>query len=213
MTETDLRADLAADLDGTFERLVLGYQARLYSFALRVTGDHQDAEEVAQDTFVKAYRALQRYPPDRVHSLLLTPWLYRIALNTARNRARRRGHWAVRLDGEIDRTGSNPGAPDLARGESELADDERNGPEAQTLAAEQRDELAALIATLPERYRVAVLLRHVYGLSYPELATALDQPVGTVKANVHRGIRALREMLGPRAPSSAAEHLAATERG
>src|SRR6516165_8479753 len=85
----DLAARLAGNLDIHFEELVRTFQDRLYGFALRLTGSPRDAEESTQDTFVRAYRALQRYPADRVVTLRLRPWLYRIALNVVRNRIRR----------------------------------------------------------------------------------------------------------------------------
>jgi RNA polymerase sigma-70 factor (ECF subfamily) len=71
----DLSRALADDLDDNFERLVLTYQDRVFAFALRLTGNPSDAEEVAQDAFVRAYRALARYPSERVATLALRPWL------------------------------------------------------------------------------------------------------------------------------------------
>jgi RNA polymerase sigma-70 factor (ECF subfamily) len=179
----DLPAALAANLDAAFERLVLAYQRPLYSFALRLIGRREDAEEVAQDAFIRAYRALSGYPPERVRALALRPWIFRIALNVARNRVRGHGVQVVPL-----------GEPDGAVCET-LEADRREQPEAVVERAEQGRQLAALVTTLPERYRAAVILRHVEGLSYGELALALDQPIGTVKANVHRGIHLLRTAL------------------
>ena len=183
----DLAERLAADLDGCLEELVLAYQHRLYAFALRLTGSPPDAEEIAQDAFVRAYRALQTYPADRVRSLALRPWLYQITLNVARNRGRGRRLRLVPLDGEGE-TAAEIASPD-----------ER--PAAAVERLEQGDELAALVAALPARYRAAVVLRHVEGLSYRELATVLDQPIGTVKANTHRGIKLLREALSAEPPT------------
>ncbi len=183
---SELPEALAGDLDGSFERLVRDFQDRLYAFALRLTGSPQDAEEVAQDAFVRAYRALCDYPPERIRSLALKPWLYQIALNVARNRVRGRRLAVVPLDGPDGRPRADP------------PDDERRRPEAAVERAERRDDLGALVAALPERYRAAVVLRHVEGLRYDELAAALGQPVGTVKANVHRGVRLLREALAER---------------
>src|SRR5262245_21888208 len=85
-TEAELAAALAIDLDGAFAQLVLSYQRRLFGFALRLCGSPQDAEEVAQDAFVRAYRALAAYPEDRVRTLRLGAWLTQIALNVVRNR-------------------------------------------------------------------------------------------------------------------------------
>lgn len=182
-----LAAALAADLDGAFEGLVRAYQGRLFGFALRLTGDRRDAEEVAQDAFVRAYRALRRYPAERIAAIALRPWLYQIALNAARNRARVRRHRTVPLlvgegAGEADGAGEGvPEPPDGAEGPAGFA--ERAGEGA---------ALAGLLAALPDRYRAAVVLRHVAGLPYPEVAAALGQPVGTVKAHVHRGTKVLR---------------------
>jgi RNA polymerase sigma-70 factor (ECF subfamily) len=175
--DSALLAGLASDLDGSFEELVVRYQDRLYRFALRLSGSAQDAEEVAQDAFVRAYEALKRYPAQRVRTLALRAWLYQITLNVFRNRMRRRQLSLVPLDG-------NP----IEGVEQEL-------PEQAAERAESRQELAALVAALPERHRVAVVLRHVEGLSYAEIAAVLGQPAGTIKANVHRGLQTLRSAL------------------
>jgi len=86
--EPDLAARLAADLDGAFEELVVTHQDRLYAFLLGMTRDGGQAEDLTQETFWKAYRALRRYPATRVAELRLGPWLRRIALNTQRNAVR-----------------------------------------------------------------------------------------------------------------------------
>ena len=179
--EADLPAALAANLDATFERLVLVYQDRLYTFALRLTCNRQDAEEAAQDAFVRAYRALQGYDAEQIRTLLLRPWLYQIALNVVRNRVRRKQLPLVSLDPSDQDEAIDP------------PDDGSEQPEVKWERAEQQGELAALVSALPERYRAAVILRHVEGLGYREVASVLDQPVGTVKANVHRGVHLLRE--------------------
>ena len=99
--EESLRECIASDLDGSFEELVRTFQDRLYSYALRLTARREDAEEVAQDALVKAYRALATYPPERIRGLALRPWLYRITLNTARNRFRGKKLRTVSLDHPI----------------------------------------------------------------------------------------------------------------
>src|SRR5215212_9426715 len=85
-----LTTGLAADLDGTFEALVRAYQDRLFAFGLRLTGSPRDAEEIAQDAFVRAYRALTRYPAEQIRTLKLRAWLFQVTVNVARNRARTR---------------------------------------------------------------------------------------------------------------------------
>jgi RNA polymerase sigma-70 factor (ECF subfamily) len=177
-----LIAALATDLDGAFEGVVLAHQDRLYSIALRVLGQPADAEEAAQDALVRAYRAIAGYPAERILELQLRPWLATIVLNLCRSRLARRsgkGHPAISLDA------ADPGR-------LEPPADERAGPVAMLARRDARDTWADLLLTLPPAYRGAVVLRHVDGLSYPELAIALDRPEGTVKAQVHRGLAMLR---------------------
>jgi RNA polymerase sigma-70 factor (ECF subfamily) len=162
-------------MDGTerlFERMVHEHQNRVFALGFALTGNRRDAEEVAQDTFLRAYRALVTYPPDRIRELKQKAWLHRIALNVVRNRVRGIRPRLVELNGS---------EPDHAR-----------GPEDGALLKMEMDALAARVAALPARYRAAVVLRHVQELSYEEAADALGQPVGTVKANVHRGLKLLR---------------------
>jgi len=180
--EQSLSAYLAVDLDGHFEHLVRAYQDRLYGFALRLTGSRQDAEESTQDAFVRAYRALQGYAEDRRRALRLRPWLYQITLNVVRNRVRRPTLVAVSVDGPV------------GNGLAARADEQ---PERRALRTETQSQLACALARLPARHATAVVLRHVQGLTYAEVAEVLDQPVGTTKSDVHRGLRLLRVALEP----------------
>jgi RNA polymerase sigma-70 factor (ECF subfamily) len=178
--EQDLAAALASDLKGHFEQLVLTYQDRLYAFALRLVGNAHDAEEIAQDTLLRAYQALTTYSAERRRDLALRPWLYRIALNVTRNRQRSR-RVAVSLDGD----GPTEWQP-IDRAER---------PEDWAERSELSLTLLAHLSQLPHRYRVALLLRHVAGLDYGEVASALNRPVGTVKSDVHRAANILRQAL------------------
>jgi RNA polymerase sigma factor (sigma-70 family) len=159
-------------VDHVFERMVHEHQDRLYALGYALTGNRHDAEEVAQDTLLRAYRALVRYPPERVRDLKQRAWLHRIAVNVARNRHRRAEPRLVELNGS-----EQDAAP---------------GPEARALRRMEVDSVAAALACLPERYREAVVLRYVQDLSFAEAAEVLGQPVGTVKSNVHRALRLLR---------------------
>jgi RNA polymerase sigma factor (sigma-70 family) len=173
-----LAAALADDLDTAFPRLVAALQDGIFSGVLRLTGNRADAEEVTQEAFVRAYRALAGYPPDRIRGLRLREWAWTIALNLCRNRARsRRRHPEESWDGWA-------AAPDPAP-----------GPEQEALADAERELLARYLARLPWPLRAAVVLRHVAGLPYAEVAAALGRPVGTVKSDVHRGLQALRQAL------------------
>jgi RNA polymerase sigma-70 factor, ECF subfamily len=183
--EDFLEAALASDLDGRFEQLVCQYQDRLYTFAHRITGNAEDAEEIAQDAFVKAYRALKTYPADRIRELKLKAWLYQITLNVARNRLRVKRHKLVSIDEQREegRAGWDP------------EDDPDSRPDARFEQARRRADIATLVAGLPERYRSAIILRYMEGLRLEEVASVLKQPLGTVKSNVHRAVNALREAL------------------
>jgi RNA polymerase sigma-70 factor (ECF subfamily) len=159
-------------IDRVFERMVREHQDRIYALGLALTGNRADAEDVAQDTFIRAYRALGTYPPDRIRDLKEKAWLHRIAVNVFRNRVRGVRPRLVELNG------------------SEPAHEP--GPEADAIRKAELDDVASRVACLPPKYREAVVLRHVQELSYAEMAEALGQPVGTLKANVHRGLKLLR---------------------
>ena len=183
MNEKELATALGKSLDGSFERLVRIYQNRLYSFALRLSHNTHDAEDIAQEAFVRAYQALKSYRQNRIEGMVLKPWLYKITLNVFRNRVRGRHLPWVSLD-KTD--GDSPVEPE---------DDESHRPESIFETTERRNQLDALIARLPEKYRVAVILRYVEGLDYAKLAAVMGQPIGTVKSNVHRGIHLLKKSI------------------
>jgi RNA polymerase sigma-70 factor, ECF subfamily len=173
--DRSLNAQLAADLDGSFESVVREHQDRLYSLALRSIGNAHDAEELTQDAFVRAYRALRGYEPLRILELELRGWLTTILLNLCRNHRSRRTTVAFSLDPETI-----------------VQDPSRDRPDASYERREAASRWAALVTQLPLRYRDAVLLRHLDGWSYPEMASILGRPEGTVKAQVHRGVDLLR---------------------
>lgn len=184
MDDDRLTARLADDLDGTFESVVLAHQDRLYTIALRLLGDPADAEEAAQDAFLRAYRALRGYDRERRRALVLRPWLAAIVVNQARNRRRR----------TADRQPPAPLAV-VIDGGLEPADEPARRPEAMGIGRETAQAWAKRLLRCPATLRTAVVLRHVDGLTYEEIAVALDRPVGTVKAQVHRGIACLRAQL------------------
>lgn len=179
MDDTELAAWLATDLDPAFEALVRGHADRCHAIAHRLLGQRSDAEEVAQDVFLRAYRALAGYPPERIRELRLRPWLATIVVNLCRNRVRRH------------RLPSTPLAP-LVEAGREPAADASTDPAGLAAATADRERLAALLAGLPDRYRIPVILRHVDDLSYAELAEVLGRPEGTLKAQVSRGLAMLR---------------------
>ena len=184
MDDSTLLATLADDLDLAFEALVRSRQDRVFSIALRILGDPTEAEDVAQDAFVRAYRALGGWPAARIRELRLDAWLATIVVNTARSRIRRRARTAARESltfvDELDHPRSTAGR-----------DARRAGWPGPKRPRHGRSGCSAL----PERYRAPIVLRHVDGLGYDEIAEALGRPEGTVKAQVHRGLGQLRAML------------------
>lgn len=183
--ENALEAALARDLDGSFERMVREYEDRLYTFAHRLSGNAQDAEEIAQDAFVRAYRAMKTYPAERIQQLSLKAWLYQITLNVARNRSRVKRHKLIPI-------GESYGDGKAAR---EPEDDPETRPDSVYEKGRRRADIATLVAGLPERYRSALILRYMEELKLEEVAAVLKQPLGTVKSNVHRAVNALREAM------------------
>lgn len=173
LADDHLARRLAADLDGAFEALVVAHQDRLFTIAFRTSGDRRDAEELVQDCFVRAYRALATYPASRIRELRLRGWLTTILLNAGRNRARVRRVATTALAFD---PATEPAVDPLAR-------------------RDERETWARLLAALPPAQRTAVVLRHVDGMSYSEIAAAIGRPEGTVKSHVHRGLSALRGAL------------------
>lgn len=175
-----LPVSLAGDLDGAFPDLVRMLQDDVFSGALRMTGNRADAEDITQEAFVRAYRALSGYPAARIRDLQVRGWVWTIAANLCRNRARSRAR-----------------KPEMSMPDGMPVADASPGPEQIVLDLDGGERLAARVATLPWAQREAVVLRHVVGLGYAEIGEALERPVGTVKADVHRAIARLREMVTP----------------
>ena len=185
MAESDgqLSMQLAAQLDRYYPQLVLTYQHRLYAFALRQSGSPQDAEDIVQEAFIRAYYALGDYPPERIRFMKLQAWLYKITLNVFYGRLRKNKLDFVPLDCSEDSTFLD------------IEDDWREQPATILENREGIRELEALVYTLPEQYRAAVSLYYFEDLSYREIAELLNHPIGTVKSNLHRGTKVLRQTL------------------
>jgi RNA polymerase sigma factor (sigma-70 family) len=168
---------LSKDLDAVFPEVVAALSPGIYSGALRMLGHRQDAEDVTQDSLIRAYNALDGYPPERIATLRLPGWLWTIAANLCRNRLRQRSRKpTLPLDG--------PEPADRAPGPAERAE-----------GTEMADLLTAHLLTLSWPMRSAVVLRHVVGLTPDEIATALSRPSATVRSDIHRGLNRLRHLL------------------
>jgi RNA polymerase sigma-70 factor (ECF subfamily) len=181
---------LLHDLDTGFVQLFETYRSAVFSTALRISGHWADAEDLAAESFLRAYRALSHYRPNRILALRPRPWLLTITLNLCRNQLRSAARQPVCEPlAHILEQAHDPPDP---RADVQETIDRR----------ESDRELAALLAVLPEDQRAAVVLRHVIELPVAEIAEILGRPVGTVKSDISRGRRRLEQALGERHPST-----------
>jgi RNA polymerase sigma-70 factor (ECF subfamily) len=175
-----------------FEAEALASLDSLYRSALRLTRVPADAEDLVQETYLKAFRAADRFEP----GTNLRAWLFTILHNTARNRARDRARDMVAIDSEIvDRAADAPPPGGTSAGAAET-------PETLLLRDTLAPALQAAIDALPDAFRQAVWLRDVEEFSYAEIAEMLAIPVGTVMSRISRGRRMLFEALKPPARQS-----------
>jgi RNA polymerase sigma-70 factor (ECF subfamily) len=164
----------------TWDDVVRDHSARVYRHAYRLTGNRQDAEDLAQDVFVRVFRSLDTFQPGSFEG-----WLHRITTNLFLDRMRR--HSRVRFDafapGAEERLASSAPTPEDASADTGFDAD-----------------IESALARLSEEFRVAVVLCDVEEMSYDEIAAALDVKLGTVRSRIHRGRLLLRKELAHRAP-------------
>jgi RNA polymerase sigma-70 factor (ECF subfamily) len=167
--------------DAAFEALVGAYSRRIIGYCYKM-GAGAGAEDLAQEIFVKLYLALPRFDTSKP----LTPFLFRIAHNHCLDALRRKRVPTVSLVRDD---------PDAGGGVEVDHPDAGPDPEEQARRAEVMDAVEEALASLPDTYRSALVLRHVQGLTYEEIAEALGLPMGTVKARIHRGREKLQQKL------------------
>jgi RNA polymerase sigma-70 factor (ECF subfamily) len=176
--EDDREAILASQKGDreAFDRLVERHQREIYRLCYRYVNNHEDAADLAQDAFIKAYRAIGRFRGDSAFST----WLYRIAVNTCLNfRAARRA-----VHEELSESLPDPGAPVV-----------------QTLQDRERARrVREAVTRLPEKQRATLILKIYHDLTHEEVAGILGSSVGTVKANLFHALGNLRKMLGAAGP-------------
>ncbi len=170
---------------GAFDLLVVKYQRKIFRLLSRLIRDSAEVEDVAQEAFIKAYRALPNFRGD---SAFYT-WLYRIAINTAKNHLVSQGRRA-------------PTSTETEIEDAETFDDgehlrDLNTPEAMLLSRQVADAVNRAIERLPEDLRTAVVLRELEGLSYEEIAETMNCPIGTVRSRIFRAREAIAEELRP----------------
>jgi RNA polymerase sigma-70 factor (ECF subfamily) len=184
LTDEELIARVLTGDRGSYDVLVARHADLVYTIVLRILWNEDDADDVAQETFVRAYRALPRFRGDSKFS----SWLYRIAVNRALTHLKRRKRRSAG-DAEVaDAADGIPGSePVLGRSEED--------PERQVLAAEERAMVREAVAKLPPRYRAVITLFYLEERSYKEVAGVLGVPVGTLKTHLHRARALLRDIM------------------
>lgn len=184
-----VQAALAGDHDA-FAELVYTYQDSVYNLCYRILSDPAEAEDAAQEAFLRAYTNLSRYDPARSFKT----WVLTIASNYCIDRLRRRRMRMVSMDDDDD-----PTSPSLT-----LSDD-RPQPEAEMLSIEQSEAVQLLLEQLPSEYRAAVVLRYWYDYSYVEIASILNTTESAIKSRLFRA----RQMLAEKLDSAAVGALSA----
>jgi RNA polymerase sigma-70 factor (ECF subfamily) len=161
--------------EGAFAHLVERYQAPVYNLCFRMLGNHSEAEDAAQETFIKAYTNMKRYDPDRK----FINWILTIASNHSIDRIRKRRFQVVPLEEWTpgDKLNSN-----------------ENAIEGSIVAKEGREDIQGMIDQLGPKDRAAIILRYWYDLSYEEIANTLSLSLGAVKSRLHRARREIAEM-------------------
>jgi RNA polymerase sigma-70 factor (ECF subfamily) len=189
MSERDIDAELVARVQRgdkkAFDLLVLKYQRKIMRLLSRMVRDPAEVEDVAQEAFIKAYRALPQFRGD---SAFYT-WLYRIAINTARN-------WLA----SNSRRPSTPNALENEDGETFNETDNLSDistPESMAASREIAETVNAAIQGLPEELRTAIVLREIEGMSYEDIAQSMGCPIGTVRSRIFRAREAVAARLRP----------------
>jgi RNA polymerase sigma-70 factor, ECF subfamily len=170
-----------------YRELLRRYERPVFSLVFRMVRDRTVAEDLAQDTFIKVLNHIDKYRPE----FKFSSWLFKIANNVAIDHLRRRQLDTISMDGAAHAAT----AAEIEATSFELADDAES-PLAELEARELGSAIERAIATLRPEYRACIMLRHVEGRSYEEIAATLDLPLGTVKTFIHRARHQLRALLG-----------------
>ena len=183
-TDKELVRRVQAGDHAAFDLLFLRYRHKVHGLVSRYVSPPEDVDDIAQEAFIKAYRALPRF---RGESAFYT-WLYRIAVNTAKNHLASRSRRPPSVDIDADDA-------DLGNIAEALKDED--DPEGALRQDELREAVAAAITALPGDLRSALTLREFDGLSYAEIAEIMDCPVGTVRSRIFRAREAVDQRIRP----------------
>jgi len=161
----------------SYALLVDAYQSAIFNLAYRMTGNRQDADDLAQETFIRAYRNLRHFDPEK----RFFTWLYTIGLNLIRNHLKKRGRAVVRETAE--------------RRDSEAEIRDESCTEQELIRSQERHSLEEALHKLPVNLREAVVLRFYQDLSFEEIATITGASVSAAKMRVYRGVERLKESI------------------
>lgn len=183
-SEADLIKRILAGEKQLFAQVIDQFQKPIYNLAYRMTGNREDARDLAQETFLRAFKGLASFDPERPFA----PWLYRIATNLCIDHGKKRKLRTVPLvmedseGGEMERSIADVG----------------NEPGARTVAKETEAEILAAMMELPEKFRVPLILRHLHHYTYEEIGEVMEIPPGTVKTWIYRGRNQLKDIFKDR---------------
>jgi RNA polymerase sigma-70 factor (ECF subfamily) len=186
VSDRELLERFRAGDESAFDDLVLRHQQRAFNVAYQLLRDHEDATEVAQDAFMRAYRSLDSFHGE----CEFTTWLHRIVVNLAHNKHR----WWKRRGKQSSLSLDSPVEIDDAEVPRQIAA-ATDAPDLLAVKAEFVELLNRRISELPRKFREVIVLRNVENLSYNEIATILNCSVGTVKSRLARGREALRNSM------------------
>jgi RNA polymerase sigma-70 factor (ECF subfamily) len=187
LPDADVVALVKQGREEAFRELIRRYERPVFSLIYRMVRDREAAEDLGQETFIKVLNHIDRYRPE----FKLSSWLFKIANNITIDYLRKRQLNTVSIDG-------SPHAASVAEAEATSFDVEARGESAldELESRELGTAIEQAIARLRPEYRACILLRHVEGRSYEEIAATLDLPLGTVKTYIHRARHELRGALG-----------------
>jgi RNA polymerase sigma-70 factor (ECF subfamily) len=185
-TDQEIVALARAGEEAAYRELIRRYERQLFSLLFRMVRDRELAEDLAQETFVKALNAIESYRPE----FKFSSWIFKIANNAAIDHLRRRELDTLSLEGSPQAE-----TPEAIEATALQIGGRQESPLAEVEARELGGQIEAAIAQLRPEYRSCILLRHVEGRAYEEIAEILNLPLGTVKTYIHRARNELRQAL------------------
>jgi RNA polymerase sigma-70 factor (ECF subfamily) len=185
-TDQEIVALARAGHEAAYRELIRRYERPIFSLLFRMVRDRELAEDLAQETFIKALNAIESYRPE----FKFSSWIFKIANNSAIDHLRRRELDTLSLEGS-----PHAETPEAIEATALQIGDRQESPLDEVAARELGGQIEAAIAQLRPEYRSCILLRHVEGRAYEEIAQMLNLPLGTVKTYIHRARNELRQLL------------------